>query len=279
MIILHIGLPKTGTTFLQYRIYKESYGDRFFHWKTSKNARRLGHMARKDGVFKELANWFEKLDDGRPSMITNENINSHGEGFWGGSGPSSLNVGKYLRELRDAASVASPTFKIIFGVRRQDQMLASRYSQFASARAGCSQKDFEQRVSFILESASRLPGHRWLYYDMVKSDLEECFGEENVFIFSQEALLSDPEFVVERMGDFCSLDFSSALKEARNRGNFKSVNRKSMGKDRWKLNDVEDGFFLPEELKNSILKHFHKSNELFTKNMDSALADFAGTDV
>lgn len=205
MIIVHIGLPKTGTTFLQYRVFAPAFGRDFYHWKNSEQVRRIRRAIqhRQTGYSEEMlsaARYFGRKRERRPIIITCENISSQGEGFWAGTGPSPLEVGEQLRSFRDAAGLKPYEFKVLVGVRRQDQMLASRYSQYSLHFEDSSQEDFETRAAAILEATSIQSGHRWLYYDHVWHDLGQIFGPNSVCMYSQEGLSADLPAVLKGFG-------------------------------------------------------------------------------
>lgn len=221
-----------------------------------------------------LVDWLKKRKDGPPSMISCENIASQSGGFWNGSGPSPSEVAKFLHGIRDAASIEANDLKILVGVRRQDQMLGSRYSEKAETDKSCSQEDFERRVKFILESGNQKPAHNWLYYDVVEQAFSYSFGKENLLMVSQEALASDPRTVIERIGGFCSKNLVDALDVAIERGKISSVNKKSSGSDRWKMGDVAGGLTLSPEMKDLILSHFAGSNKNFSSEMEKNISSF-----
>src|SRR5690625_414490 len=148
-------------------------------------------------------------------------------------------------------------------------MLGSRYSQLGERNRHCSQRDFERRVMYIIDSSLNRAGHRWLYYDLVRSDLDNALGKRNVFIYLQEHLDSHPEAVLSKMGLFCEQDFTRALRAAVAGNKMDTVNKKSIGKDKWRLGDLGEEILLPPALKRTILSHFARSNDAFAKEANS----------
>lgn len=267
MLIFHIGLPKTATTFLQYKLFARSLQENFFHWKSEPHVKEVmrfaqGRFSRADNRALAITAWLRHLRVDRTSLVSSENI-SLLPSFWSGRGASPREVAERLLFLTEAAGVGSHRMKIIMGVRRQDQMLASRYSQLASARPECTQEGFEKSIAFILDKAAETAAFRWLYFDICKREIEEVVGAENLCIYPAERLASDPESVVSKLGDFCETDFLPSLKEAIAEGKLRKVNRKSVAPDQWKLGQSKERLSLGPELKAAILDHFHESNVRF----------------
>lgn len=198
-------------------------------------------------------------------MITCENISSQGEGFWAGTGPSPQEVGERLGSFRDAMGLHPSEFKVVVGVRRQDQMLASRYSQHSLHREAASQQDFEQRVADILEPTPVRTGHQWLYYDEVWRALGEITGPNNLLMYSQEGLSADMPGVLRDLGHRLSGDEGALLRRLDGGKAGKTTNSKSKGADSWKLGRSDRTLILNARMKRLILDHFAESNRLLVR--------------
>lgn len=270
MLVFHVGLPKTATTFLQYRLFARTITSGYFHWNSERRV--LDIMRFTHGAISEqslrgrrLAAWLRAAcESDRPTLISCENISSgRASPFWEGQGPSPSDVARRLVELASFAGIAKEDVRIILGVRRQDQMLASRFSQAATNFSGFSQQKFAEAVAAILSGGSGVPAFRWLFFDMCKDEIEAQLGAGNLFIHTAESVKSEPRRVVDQLGAFCGHDFLPALDEAMAAGALLTVNRKSIAPDRWRLVDNAEGLSLDAETKAKILVHFADSNARF----------------
>ena len=267
VLVFHIGLPKTATTFLQYRLFARTIRSGYFHWKSEKQVldiMRLAHgeISERSLRCRRLAAWLRAAceRDG-PTLISCENISSgRASPFWEGQGPSPSDVARRLVDLATLAGIAQEDVRIILGVRRQDQMLASRFSQAATTFSGFSQQKFAEAVAAILSGGSAVPAFRWLYFDICKDEIEARLAAGNLFIHTAESVKAEPRQVVDRLGAFCGYDFLPALDEAMAAGALLTVNRKSIAPDRWRLVDHAEGLSLDGETKAAILAHFDGSN-------------------
>ena len=278
MLVFHIGPPKTATTLLQYQIFKPALKNAFFSIKRNDNVRRLVKLIQNDDgateeTFDQITKWLTRRSSKPLTVVSNENISSRADGFWDGSGPSPDRVATLLAKLSDAAGFPRSDVRIILGVRRQDQMLASRYAQGASVKEHYSQDGFEARVNDILNLGKALPGHQWLYYDKVLDAFESTFGHNNVLSLSVPRLEQNPEIEIARLGQFCKSDFSAVLAAAIASGKIRSVNRKSTDIEEWMLGNTQR-LVLHPNIKARILSHFAGSNfTLFNKTCISLVSE------
>lgn len=268
MIVFHIGPPKTATTFLQHQIFAKAAPNDFYHKNNQGNVKVLMKIAQRKALQKsetksELIEWLSTLSSKGLSIVSNENIASQSEGFWRGTGPSPSSVAKSLLTISTAAGFKPNEIKIIFGVRRQDQMLASRYSQGSTTKPTYSQDGFNELVNELTSDTAIKSGHEWLYFDRTLELFRSIFGIENVLSYSVKDLDLQPDIVIASISGFCEFDFSEALASSIAAGKLKSSNKKSIGTDKWILGTVNKELTVSDQLKQKILTHFDASNNRF----------------
>ena len=99
MLVLHIGLSKTATTFLQHRIFKATKGLRFIHRRRGRAAARLcgdlGHYVQTNALLAllyrrrirtSLVAIARGARPGQLLLVTEENVAVTPMGFWRGAG-------------------------------------------------------------------------------------------------------------------------------------------------------------------------------------------------
>lgn len=223
-LVLHIGLPKTATTFIQEKLLAGSPG---YLGKNSKGASLLGSN-RLVTEFKKLATYHRFMEAERVRKQTNEwvrqlsklPINEKTNGFrlsgeelsWWPSSTSPLDVfavgsqstcrekryrplpaAEFLKRFLTPALLPLGTIKVVIVLRNQADYLAALYAQRARHRRKAGQRDFEDQIELLQKEGD--PTVDWL--GMVE-DLEWAVGSENVeVLFYEDASL--PGF----WPDFC----------------------------------------------------------------------------
>ena len=275
MLIVHIGLPKTATTFLQHWILKSAPGIRFIHRTHGPKARRLcrdvkqfaaaqdaGADARQQKLEASLGRYIEKFQKGATVVLSDENISVRAIDFWQRKGPRPAELARRFANLRDAVRHVFPDLRVVIGIRRQDRWLASRYAESSKAFDNFCQADFDRRVTEISHLGSLEPVFDWLDYHQVHSHFSKALGARNVFMFSMERLGLEPVAALRDMGvffggvDLAGVYEGSAAKvsEIRNRLSL------STGQDMWRLRRDDSPLSFHADLQETLLARFRESN-------------------
>jgi len=188
--LLHIGLHKTGTTWLQEGLFAPQAGA----FEPMLSAVEAVHLLVRPHPFEwrggEVATRLHELADascrtGRIPVLSCEALsgNPHTGGWWSGL-------------VADRLAEALPQARILIVVRRQAEMLASTWRQFV-LRGGT-----RSAPRYLREDPQRrlLPGFRFGHfeYDRLVEAYQGRFGPAQVKVLAFERLRSDPEgFVAE----------------------------------------------------------------------------------
>lgn len=250
-LAIHIGYPKTATTFLQKAVFLDNIGGGVVTpaWNRRASSEVVDFIrGKRDGL---------SFDTGRflrdnATVLSHENISLGGHGLiWNSS--FRLTLGKMVGGLLDLESYLGRGFKILVTLRRQDTWLASAYVEAAPAFKNASQDDFEQRVSELLEGDS--VQRKWLEFDYLVALLINNFGPESVKVLFQEDLKSYPCIWKECLGSF--LDKDIPLEVFSNAG---KRNVRQKGVDAWELRKGLGKITLSNSLSQMIMDSFREEN-------------------
>jgi hypothetical protein len=93
--------------------------------------------------------------------------------------------------------------RVIMGIRRQDQYLASRYATHCFLADKPGQADFERQILEIIEPAKRYSSDGiWLDYKMTRDLIVNILGADSVLILPLEQLSADPSGYFAALGGF-----------------------------------------------------------------------------
>jgi hypothetical protein len=269
MLIVHIGLPKTATTFLQHRIFPPALGAACLHRKSGETAEKICY------AFKSLAlspspagahrRALKKLltlrDVPSPSLlVTDENISVHWGHFWDGRGPTPERLAGRFARLRKDLEEIFPALRVIIGIRRQDQWLASRYAESSKNHPEFCQKDFEARMGRLAKSEPLNGAFAWLDYAAVRAAFIEALGPENLLMVPMERLTCDPHAMLEEMSAFVGADLIASYDEIPEEAKGHRPNQLSTGENAWRLRKGGHTLRLPPELQAALLARFADSN-------------------
>jgi hypothetical protein len=276
MLIVHIGLPKTATTFLQYRIFKPAFGSGFIHRASGGADEKLCRQFRELGLASSPARAHrEKLakllrrraDQASTILVTDENISIHWNHLWDGRGcePDRL-AGRFARLRKNLAHMV-PELRVIIGIRRQDQWLASRYAESSKHHPEFGQQDFEVRMVRIAASEKLEGAFAWLDYAAVRDAFVTALGEENVLIAPMERIKQEPRAMLEEMGAFVGADLVASYETIPEEAKDHRPNQLSSGENSWQLRKDGSTIRLPPELQAALLARFTKSNRALATNL------------
>jgi len=196
-IYVHVGLPKTGTTYLQMHLFPYlpgvHYVSRTDDWfvKHFLKIRFGGHLFVKDEVAETF--WeFARYVDERKILISEESLSEP------------RNNARHVWPNILAVKHAIPDAKILFTVRRQDNFLESFYRQDLRVGGTMSpnvllryDRHRRQFKEFEYTLVAK-PSVHYLDYNVFADLYVDLFGRDNVRLFVYEKLLSEPdEFIAE----------------------------------------------------------------------------------
>ncbi len=223
-LVLHIGLPKTGTTFLQKEFFPRLRSVRFLDKPKSDVVRERPGPAYGilDRCFKRSALLWQEYGDVvlgdllgatrgefRPDgtvLVSDEGISTAGRR------PCLLRA--HLEQLRRKASEwGFRDVRVICTVRRQDQWLGSHYAQLSHRFRGASQQTFEEFVAAYLDP--EIGYYRegiLLDYAVLRDHLVGALDEDNVLMLPYELFDGDRSSYLRSVIRFLG-DTTSALEE------------------------------------------------------------------
>jgi hypothetical protein len=275
MLIVHIGLPKTATTFVQYRILARTRGVMLLHGHKTVMAERVcgefrdyvraGRLRAPFLRRRLAASLRHALEiaqaEGSVLVVSDENISLHSGGFWRDKGPSPERVAQRLGALGRALGPQASPLRVIFGIRKQDRWLCSRYAESARHVSGFSQEDFERRMSAIIASPDLAGPLGWLDHHRACSALMGALGAENVHVYRLEKLASKPRKVFADMGGFIGNPrLLRAWKRAQKKAMAAPKNVLSKPDDTWQLRGSSEEIHLTPELSAGLKQRFAPSN-------------------
>lgn len=264
LVVLHIGLPKTGTTFLQHRVFAQAEGLRLVHRRLTPEWERLCYDLRRYGRCPGLLAPFFRhrvasgLRAAAPAdpgtlLLSDENVGVDAYSLWRDRGPSPERIADRLVPLAEAVAPLGQ-LRVLIGVRRQDRWLASRYAESSRYFPRFDQIDFDRRMA-RLHGMRALPGPwRWADYAHVEQTFTARLGAENVMLLSLEHILARPVLSMRALGNFIGVKLARA--SARKRG---KRNARTIGEDVWRMGNNAE-LRLTADVRDMILERFGPSN-------------------
>lgn len=216
-LFVHIGLPKTASTFLQHRVFR-SLADRQVVlmpkndlFRSEGSDRLLGQIFRySDTIWKYRADdllsrlfgpgWAE---ESRDILLSDEAIGREAsrQGLFAA----------HLAGMRDAlATRGIGRVKLLCFFRRQDHWLISHYVQVSDRRSRAGQADFQALVAEVIDLFSARFGFGALLdYASIHAACVSALSADDVVFCPMEWLKDRTEDVRIRLADFLELPFES----------------------------------------------------------------------
>ena len=275
MLTLHIGLPKTGTTYLQKIILPKAPEVMLIHRMQGTEAgavcmdlRRyvrtnaLAAAVLRRRIRAALAPLAARAQaEQRVMLVSAENISVHPIDFWRQTNPSPEAVARRLAALADGPGAGLAPVRVLIGLRRQDQWLASRYAESGKDMPQLSQRDFDRRLAEIA-AARELPGAlAWLDHHHIYSAFSAALGAQNVHLYRLERIAAKPALTLEHIGRFVggeALGRSLRRLGGKKRGQPRNV--LSLGENTWRLRGDKSELRLDPELAAAVQARFQASN-------------------
>lgn len=196
MITFHVGLHKTGTTYLQKEILPQFQGCWVGVGGRGPVADMLRHLAgaedaeyRPDSVDALLRELEERHGT---VLLSRESLSGM---LWDEPVATGVRTARRMADLR-------PEARIVFGIRRQDAMLRSIYAQYIRQGGIETPEDFVNPTTdgYAFETA-------YLEYDRLAEFYLDGFGSDRVLVVPQEQLSRDPDAFARRIAAFAGGTF------------------------------------------------------------------------
>lgn len=277
MLVLHIGLPKTGTTFLQQQVFARAADAGFVHRRQGPEAAALCRSLRRyvrSGRFaallhrrrirSELAALSGKstLPDDRVLLVSDEGISLQPGQFWRSEGPGPRQVAQRIASLMPGTGT-----RVVIGIRRQDQWLASRYAESSKDLIGLDQSDFDRRMHDLARRKVLDGPLAWLDYAAVRQEFSAALGPENLLLVPLEWIGARPEETIRQLEGFCGLTPGDAwaLKASR-----QARNPLSKGPNTWRMRRGGKMLHMDPEIEAALRARFAASNETLAQTLPAA---------
>ena len=192
-IIIHIGFPKTATTWLQKKFFPKVENYQYFMpWVSNVEIIGVDPM---DPNY-NMSKWKEKDN----LIISNENFLGIGRT----SGFIRVGLANRLKEI-------FPDAKIILFIRNQIDLIASEYSWYVK-KAGCTlspEKFIRYKDGHVHNIFTYKPHH--LMFDKVIDLYTNLFGKNQVYVYLYEDLKSNPKTFLKQFSDQHNLKVNTNL--------------------------------------------------------------------
>lgn len=263
-LYLHIGLPKTGTSFWAKSVLSRLENVVLLHAqqglpvsrKLGRSLKRASRPEPRDIRF--AADTLNALFDtnDKDIVLSNENITIQRNGFWEGIGSSPEHLADHICALREELN--GMAIRVILGTRRQDYWLASRYAQSARTLQEAGQEDFNRRVSEICARSTLLGPMEWLLFQSAHKTLADAIGRRNVLVVPMESLETAPHSAVITLGQFIGgRDLASLVQDLEARGRLRrKENQRRLDGLQWKMSGSDATISLSSAQSKAILARF-----------------------
>jgi hypothetical protein len=211
-VFLHIGIQRTGSTFLQEEIFEKLHDVNYFGFHNEQIIKILTNIENIN-LIEARKIIYEHLYQDKINLISEENI--YGS-MWGKDDNRIEKIDK-IKNL-------FPQAKIIIGIRDKTDLLVSWYKKYIICGGVLRFPAFLEKIMPIEK----------LNYDPYIDYLIKLFGKENVYIYNFEYLKDDVHGFVDDLCDFIEVDSPD----------FKNI-KKNIGYSFWqlKLSRILNHFF------------------------------------
>jgi len=229
-LYIHIGYPKTGTTFLQKNFFnKHKQINNVFsnsapeqNEEVKQKLKELMEISDQEfnEVLSDLRFWFSSydLEIDRINLLSFEIFTSGIENY-------QYDVNKTLDRIKRVFEDKDVCIKIFMTIRNQREYLVSRYAQ-GSIKFEFIRKEwasFRGFLSFFEHdnySFSKIPEYRFFdsinYYEIYKT-LCGLYGEGDVKVFVYEKMKRNPNVFVTEMAEYFDINIKEALEATENK--------------------------------------------------------------
>ena len=186
-VVIHVGYHKTGSTFLQRKLFPHLAADfQVFSGPDERYLRMLRGTLEMDAA--EIRSYVdERFDPGQVALLSQEGLCGRPAAD---RGSSPLEIASRLKEV-------FPCGKVILVVRNQFEYMSSLYT-FRVASKGVISSSFDS----YLNSNGPAGLFQHLEYDRLVAHYQNLFGQDNVLVLPMEMLKQDPTRMAERICRF-----------------------------------------------------------------------------
>lgn len=189
MNVVHVGYPKTGTTFLQWNIFPQLKSWNFIDYHQS-------HATFMDLVYLDRLDYEEKLVRKRLLRVLKANTNNIAS-YEALTGAPFTFKGANRSEI--PLRLKSLGFdKVIITIRNQTDILDSLYRQYVVQGGVMKFNDF-LNLDLRWDPYIRAFNLDYLKYDRLVQCYHEVFGKDNVLVLSQEWMKHNPGLFSEKL--------------------------------------------------------------------------------
>jgi len=199
-MIIHIGLRKTGTTFLQEKIFPSWNCQLFGPWHPTTHLFRDAIQANNSDLINRVLELMIPTDidansytENQPILISNEGLSLPRRNLWLRSAPldrtAKIQLKDYpfikaLKNLKKSSnSLMKTPLQVLIGIRDPVALLASEYSHQSYFNLKVGQSYFENQILRYLHLKDE-----YCQYDKWFEVLRNTLGTENIFIYDIEIL-------------------------------------------------------------------------------------------
>ena len=190
-ILIHIGYHKTGTTWLQKRLFQANYG----YVSLMSHEEVFEHIVRPHGLVFDpknvqnlISNRLNKLEPETTGVISSEIL--CGNPFYGGR--ESEQLAQHIYDI-------NPKARILITIRSQIPMIISVYMQYISRGGTLSPKAFfsnNPSMGYTRFAPEHFEYHRLIAY------YRKLFGRDNVLVVTQESLTKNSLAFAQKISVF-----------------------------------------------------------------------------
>jgi hypothetical protein len=302
---LHIGIPKTASTWLQNKIFPQlehlhylncPKSNLFVSGDSPQKEKRMMEKIFKsssqiwqgfgDTIFRDmLGDQSAWLDEGRDLLISEEMIGRQG------SRPALLAA--HLRKMKlKAFEWGFDRFSIICMIRRQDHWLAYHYAQISDRLQNPGQSDFEKFVQEVASPRKSRYGFGMLLdYNILYDHLIEVSGNDNLLILPYELLKDTPgtflNLILQNLDTPEDKVKSICTSTTNKKANVRSEQENEVWKlrdthnrkvkrllHRWLLQEKNQTIEITPDLKNIIHRAYSIGNQKLAAKTDLALEQY-----
>jgi hypothetical protein len=184
-IVIHIGMQKTATTFLQWNVFH--YLDVNYLWHIFYKPFLKGFLDSRKKID------LKKIKETIPNFLKNDKINLISE--------ENLYTGMFLKEddrllMLDRIKTVFPNAKIIFGTREAEDILPSWYKEYVAVGGVLNYKGFLEKHMDLKK----------LDYKPYIKELKKKFGSKNVFVYTLDEVKKNQDDLISKMCKFIGVE-------------------------------------------------------------------------
>jgi hypothetical protein len=205
-IFVHVGLHKTGTTFLQEEIFSKLNNVNYIHQpRTFLQKDIYSNIPKVRVSFFQPEKTLGDTTEFEPS-ISSDKINIISRESLSGAPSVGYIDGDVRYTIADRIKKYYPDSKIIVGLREKKSWLNSSYGQYVKSGGTYSYNDWFEKVF----------DDKYLDFDGYINYLEKLF--DDVYVYKLEELKSNPKGFVKKLCDFMEVDIPDYKIKIHNKG-------------------------------------------------------------